>query len=283
MGSIRQALVRSLPRHRQDDFDTHLFGLARDPLSSSDVISADTDVGSLLLHANDLVMTPAISETGCWEADEGAWMRAVLAPGNTALDIGANIGYFTVLMSHQVGETGRVIAVEPEQRNLRLLSYNLWRNCCDNVRVVPAAAWHSRTTLVLRHNAANAGDHQVHPSKTSADDVLVPAVALDDIVSETVVHAIKIDTQGADHEVLAGLEGTLRRNPHAPVLTEFWPDNLIERNVSPTNVLAQYRTLNRPIGLLKSGAAVTIATDEEILAAAQAAEGHWVNVVLGAR
>ena len=275
--------MRSSPRPRHGDFDARLLELARDSLLTADVISVDTDVGSLLLHADDLVMTPAIRDSGCWEADEAAWMRSVLKPGNTALDIGANIGYFTVLLSHAVGQDGHVIAVEPEHRNLRLLSHNLWRNRCDNVRVVPAAAWCARATLALRHNFDNAGDHQVHPSTTNPDDVLVPAVALDDVVLNTEVHAIKIDTQGADHEVIVGLERTLQRNPRAPVLTEFWLDSLIERNVSPTDVLAQYRALKRPIGLLSSGGAVTIATDQEILAAAQAVEGHWVNLVLGAR
>jgi predicted methyltransferase len=62
-----------------------------------------------------LVITPAIQQDGCWEAAEGAWLRATVRRGNTLIDCGANIGYFSVLASQLVGARGSVIAVEPDR------------------------------------------------------------------------------------------------------------------------------------------------------------------------
>ncbi len=73
------------------------------------------------------------------EADEGEWLRGMLAPGQRVVDVGANVGYFTVLMSRLVGPRGSVVAVEPDRDNLRLLRLNLWLNRCHNV-----TDWRSR-------------------------------------------------------------------------------------------------------------------------------------------
>ena len=236
-----------------------------------------TDVGPLLLHADDRVMTPFIREHGRWEPDEAAWLRQVLRPGATMVDVGANVGYFTVLASQAVGERGRVIAIEPESANLRLLKRNVRAHRCRNVQIIRAAAWESSTTLSLRRNPDNAGDHQTHPGEGGEP---VRAIALDDVLDGP-VDVIKVDTQGADHYVIAGLERTLATNPQARLLVEFWLDAMAERSLSGVDVLARYRALGRPIGLLEQPDGH--ATDEQILAAARERPDHWVNLVIRTR
>jgi FkbM family methyltransferase len=270
------------PRSRLAErvLDARVEALGNDPPAAAEVVGAETDVGTLLLHAHDRVMTPLIRQRGLWEPDEGAWLRSVLRPGGTVVDCGANIGYFSVLASKAVGDDGAVLAVEPEAANLRLLRANLWRNRCDNVCVLPAAASDARGLLALRRSATNAGDHQVHRD-AGPDDLLVPCLALDDLLDGLHVNAIKVDTQGADHLVVAGLRRTLAANRHAPALIEFWMDAMAERGISAADVLAGYRSLGRPLGLLGAAGAVTPATDAEILTAAGSAQDHWVNLVLG--
>lgn len=78
---------------------------------------------------------------GNFEPAELDWVRRVLDPGDTALDVGANVGVFTVSMATSVGRSGRVIALEPEPQNLEWLRANVLRNDLDHqVRVVAAAA-----------------------------------------------------------------------------------------------------------------------------------------------
>lgn len=243
-------------------------------------MSVETDVGALLLHAADEVMTPIIAATKTWEAAEGAWLRTVLAAGQTVVDVGANVGYFTVLAAKAVGPSGSVVAVEPERENLRLLRANVWRNGCDNVRIVAAAAAATRGLLALRRSPTNAGDHQVH-DEAGADDALVAAVALDDILAGEPVDVVKIDTQGADHLVVRGLRRTLAARPGAVVMVEFWLDGMDERGIDAGEVLHGYRALGRPIAVLDDDGVAEPATDAAVLHAAEASPGRFLNLVLG--
>ena len=259
--------------------DRRLHELLADPVTGG-VVDAPTDVGPLLLHADDQVITPAIQQDGRWEPSEGAWLRATVRRGDTVIDCGANIGYFSVLASQLVGARGRVIAVEPDRDNLTLLTHNLWRNGCENVRVVPAAAWHERGVLSLHRSPTNTGDHRAFAPDGQA---LVPSVTLSELLAGQRADVVKIDTQGADHHVVEGLADALGRFPGCVTLIEFWLEGMEERELDPRAILARYRAFRRPLGLLGEGGEVTPADDDTILATAAGWEGRWVNLVLGAR
>ncbi len=285
--SMRPVLAREADAQRlverafaEQRLEAQLSALVADPAAAAGSVAAQTDVGLLLLHAGDEVMTPFIAAEGCWEVDEGAWLRSVLRAGDTVVDCGANVGYFSLLASRAVGPSGAVVAVEPDRGNLRLLRANLWRNGADNVWVLAAAAHDHRGLLALRRNATNAGDHQVHDAAQS-DDVLVPCVALDDVLAGVPVHVLKIDTQGTDHHVVAGLRRTLDANPGARALVEFWLEGMGDRAIDPRAVLAGYRALGRDLLVLGAGGVTSAATDEEIMRAAQEAPGLYINLVLG--
>lgn len=262
--------------------DLRLAALSRfRPIPTARAIDVETDVGPMLLHAHDRVMTPFITAHGCWEPDEAAWLKSVLREGAVFVDVGANIGYFSVLGANAVGPDGHVVAVEPDVGNLGLLAGNLWRNGCDNVEVVPAAAWSHRGLLGLRHNDVNTGDHQTHPVSSDDGSAYVPAVALDELLDEIGrIDVIKVDTQGSDHYVLRGLERTLESNPEVVLLVEFWTDSMVERDLSADDILAGYRAVRPSVHLLEAGGTVVEATDAEIMARVASAQDHWVNLVL---
>lgn len=251
--------------------------LAHARIGSRAVITATTDVGPLLLHAHDQVITPAVRRTGVWEPEEGAWLRAVVTPGATVVDCGANIGYFSVMAAQLAGASGRVVAIEPDAANLGLLRANLWLNRCDGVEVVPCAAGRGRGVATLCHSDHNTGDHQVHTSG-AADGVLVPLVSLDELLAGARVDVIKIDVQGFDHEVMAGATAALAASPEAVVLVEFSVATMEERGVDPRAVLRDYRALGRPIGLVDGPDRVS---DDEIMESAARSPGHWANLVFG--
>ena len=87
----------------------------------------ETDVGPLLVHADDAVITPIIRARGTWEEELGDQLRSLLRPGMTAVDVGGNIGYVALLMAAAVGPSGRVVAVEPDPRNAHVLRLNAER------------------------------------------------------------------------------------------------------------------------------------------------------------
>lgn len=203
-------------------------------------MEAETVAGPLLLPRHDHVITPTLLTHGAWEPELTSYLRAVLRPGHTFVDVGAHVGYFSILASRCVGPGGTVIALEPEARNLDLLRRNLARNGCSNVDVFPVAACAVSGWMSLALDEHNRGAHRLVPA--GEGEQAVRCVALDDLAPET-VDVIKIDAQGYDHEVLAGAHRTLAANPRMVVVAELSPLELPQRAVDPAVVLAGYEAL----------------------------------------
>ena len=128
------------------------------------VVESGTDVGSIWLERDAELMTPSILELGRWADELTALMRVALRPGMTFVDVGANIGYFSVLGSTLVGPEGRVLCVEADPANVAILRANLWKNNCQNAQVLPVAAWESETELSLVPNQAGGAGTAVDPA-----------------------------------------------------------------------------------------------------------------------
>ncbi len=132
-------------------------------------------------------------------------LERYLRPGDTAWDVGAFIGYHTLLMSRRVGP-GRVLALEPDPRNAERLRRNLSLNGVANVEVLPIAAG-------TRTDRASLELHPTHPSQTRVRPTGEPAcevIPLDDLLGRSPLPAlVKVDVEGAEAEVLAGASEVL--------------------------------------------------------------------------
>jgi len=136
-------------------------------------------------------------------------LSTLINPGDNILDIGANIGYFTVKFAKWVSSGGRVIAIEPEPANIKTLKMVLARNGLRNVDVIKAAAAEKDGSLFLSLNPLNPADHRLGES-----GIVIQAITIDSLLQETgwpVVSFIKIDVQGAELRVLAGAKETISR------------------------------------------------------------------------
>lgn len=212
------------------------------------VEEVESDVGPLLVHADDTVITPIIRAHGTWEREVGDQLRAVLRPGMTAVDVGGNIGYVALLMAEAVGSRGRVFAVEPDPRNAEVLRRNAARTRGAPIEVIEAAAWSEPGELQLQLHDSNTGDHRIGIAGAERETVTVKAVRLDDALPPE-VDLMLLDTQASEHVALRGARRLLDRS--RPVLfVEFWPQGLRETETDPVSVLDGYRAL----GLRASGA-----------------------------
>lgn len=133
----------------------------------------------------------------------------IVRPGDTVLDIGANIGIVTLLLSTLVGKSGKVHAFEPNPELQKLLIKTLYHNEVYNVCLHPIALGAEQGVLELRIPRANAGAASLIRNKGVVDcDVLeVPVRRLCDIVCEKCIKAIrliKIDVEGFEYQVLKG-------------------------------------------------------------------------------
>jgi FkbM family methyltransferase len=138
-----------------------------------------------------------------FEPCETRLLRRLLGTGDTFIDVGAHIGWFTTVAARSVGAVGQVIACEPYPSNAALLKNNLVRNNCKNVRVVEAAIGSHRGTITL----ATAGDSGSVTALGWARDgrAEVSIVMLNDVAADlATITLVKIDVEGWIAHVLSG-------------------------------------------------------------------------------
>jgi FkbM family methyltransferase len=222
-----------------------------------------------------------LSVTREFEPSETRFFREQLRPGQVVIDVGANIGYFTLLFARQVGPTGHVYAIEPEPRNFALLQQNIALNGFRNVTALQRAAWHEPSTLTLYLNEENRGDHRAYRSEESRAGVTIEAGPLDQLLGDLPrpVDLVKIDIQGSEYNAIRGMAGILARSPRVQVLTEFWPGGLRRCGSDPRGYLALLETLGFEFYTLHDTATVERASVHEILSLSDLAGDGFTNVL----
>jgi len=143
---------------------------------------------------------------GQWEPNLTAFLKRRLGPGDTFIDVGANIGYFSLLASSIVGVTGNVVAIEASPSIFQQLGENVLRNLATNIRAVNVAASDKYGEVDLyRGIDGNQGSTTLSPALGTSREARVLAVPFDQILigSElTSARVIKIDIEGAELPVL---------------------------------------------------------------------------------
>lgn len=205
----------------------------------------DVSVGrwTFRIDVRDHVISSRLYLDEGFETELQRIMRTADLAGGVCVDIGANIGLHTLLLSELVGGEGRVIAFEPEERNYRLLTQNIRRNRALNIEAHRYAVGAERGTVRLALNDVNFGDHRVAPA-TAPGAQEVPLVTLDGhlaTVPDGAIKLIKLDVQGYECHVLKGASETLLRNPDALVLIEVYPSALTTAGCSAIELMERLR------------------------------------------
>jgi FkbM family methyltransferase len=172
----------------------------------------------------------------CYEQEVAQVMLRVLRPGDVAIDVGANAGFFTVLMSKLVGPEGRVLAFEPGRNTLPALKRSLALNTpfTDNVGVIEKPLWNCVEVRTFYHSADGSGGNALWDpglwgensrTRECPDSFEVETTALDKVYGlNQPVRLIKIDTEGAEQNILEGADRLLC-SAYAPpfIIVEFNP------------------------------------------------------------
>ena len=201
---------------------------------------ARTRYGFRIAGDQSLIMPRCIYWFGEWEPPLSDWIRRALRPGDVFVDVGANFGWFTLLAARAVAPGGSVVAVEASPDTARRLEEALALNHVDNVRVVQAAAAAHEGTLPIYRAVWNDAEDSTVPAagKQPAGEVRagpLPALLTDDELRRARV--IKIDVEGAELDVLRGLQpalGALRRD--AEIAVETHPDKLAAQGASESDL-----------------------------------------------
>jgi FkbM family methyltransferase len=165
--------------------------------------------------------------------------------GNTVVDVGANIGYYTLLAAKLTGNMGHVYSFEPDPTNFRVMLNNVALNGYHNVMPFQKAVSNKIATVKLYLSKTDVGahtlreqhDHFQFTQKQAGDYVEVDSVVLDDILHNETVDVIKMDCEGSELAVLLGMHNIISRNPNIKMFIEFYPSALEEMGYSPRGLL----------------------------------------------
>lgn len=211
----------------------------------------ELDGVKLWVDPSDLAVSTHLINHGTYEAHVVAAMRTLVSPGMHVADVGANVGYHSILLSRLVGSQGQVTAVEANSENLRMIIASLAANGIDNVKLVPLAfdeqwGW----SFFTAHVGTNGGMiREEAVNFVEGAGWIVPTAPLDDVLTRP-VHFIKIDVEGAEGRVLAGASDTLRLD-RPVVITEFSVD-MLQRvsGMQPLDYLRRFEQLDYEIHIL---------------------------------
>jgi FkbM family methyltransferase len=201
----------------------------------------------LRIDLRDYYIGQSLYLYGEYEAEGQRLMKYMNLNGSVCLDIGANLGIYTLAMSDLVGKSGRVLSFEPEKHNFKLLQHNLNTNGTSNVNALQTAMGECEGVGRLAVASHNLGDHQVLREDSSNQPIQeVPITTVDAItqdLSDGVIKFIKIDVQGYETYVIRGMITTLKRNPDAILLIEISPAALKKKGSSVTELLTHFHEL----------------------------------------
>jgi FkbM family methyltransferase len=199
------------------------------------VLVALSGGGQLLVPTSDLSLSPTIALRGEYEPHYTAFLRDELKRGSTFVDVGANIGLFTVIAGHLVGPTGRVVSYECGPQALALLERNVGLNWLDDrVEVVPRAASDAVGTNTLTVPVGHFGLGSLKTPRLSSASSLSETVEVqterlaDRLSGFGFIDLIKVDVEGAELEVLKGAWPLFQSRSVGMVSIEFRSDLLDE-------------------------------------------------------
>lgn len=173
-----------------------------------------------------------------------AWaIEKYLKPDNTMIDVGANIGFFTLLGNHIVGPHGKVYSLEPNPDIYELMKSSVQINAFRPRSIrLNMAAFNKEGTLELTWSSSKHGGGRLRTSekiKLDEKSAEVKLQRLDDLVKEEdlPVDLIKIDTEGSELYVLQGAEKIIENSPNCVIITEWNPNFLRGRGSSVSEAI----------------------------------------------
>ncbi|MFQ5977033.1 MAG: FkbM family methyltransferase [Candidatus Heimdallarchaeota archaeon] len=187
-----------------------------------------------------------LSYWGVHEPFETEVIRQIVKKGDMVIDIGAHIGYYTLILAKLVGEKGKVLAFEPDPCNFSLLKKNVEINDFHNVILEQKAISNKTGKIQLFMSEVHSAMHRIYKSSIFKDfhlSIEIEAIRLDDYFNsnERKIDFIKIDVEGAELSVLQGMESILQKNDQMKLMIEYAPLSFVDFGFKPIKLLELLR------------------------------------------
>lgn len=212
----------------------------------------------MLLPSDDISLTPHLMLDGNWEQ----WVTDVflrsIKPGMIVVDVGANVGYYTLLGARATGPTGRVLAFEPEPRNLRYLRHNVELAGAHWVTISSKGLWNqSGSSELYIRSEDQCGGHSMIGGGDGRK-VIIETITLDEFLRDNLrVDVIKMDAERAEPFIIEGMTNVIAANPNLKILMEFSPDMVRDAGRDPQEYLRSLRELRLDIKFINHDATLS--------------------------
>lgn len=209
------------------------------------------DGSTFYLHPNDNYLTQSIVRNGEYEPTETQLVRQILKEGDVFIDVGANIGWYTIHASKLVGSRGHIFAFEPEPTNLQLLRKNIEVNGLGNVTVDERGLSNAAGSFKLFLEKDNLGMHSLVMEHGGQRYINVNTIRFDDYWGDRgEIKLVKIDTEGAEGMILDGMSETLKKQKNLELIFEFAPYRLVKSGYDPDKLLSDLYKLGYKASLI---------------------------------
>ena len=176
--------------------------------------------GIKMYVGNDYNISRSLLVKGTYEPEETKIFKENIEEGMIVIDIGANIGYYTLIASKLVGDKGKVYAFEPDIRSYNLLVKNIKINKCNNVIPILKAVSNKsgNSTLFINNLEATSSSLSKENCRNRTNSIKVKTVTLDESFGK--IDIIKMDVEGAERIIIEGGKRVLKNN-NLKILMEF--------------------------------------------------------------
>jgi FkbM family methyltransferase len=202
-------------------------------------------VANYFIHINPEdsdVISPSIGVDAWYEPEETELLKKIVKKGAVVVDVGANVGWYTLLSAHIVGKNGRVIAFEPEPSSFSLLTQSIRRNNFTNIQAFDKCVSNTEGPRKLYLTVGNLGGHSI-VRKIGQHSIDVTAVTLDKFLPSldiTHIDLLKIDAEGAESEVIEGAHQYLSNSKVKNIFLEWNADSWTNREKLLQTILSKY-------------------------------------------
>jgi len=203
------------------------------------------DEGRIALNQKDVAVSGMLA-LGAFEPYQISLFRQLIKPEMVVIDIGANIGLYTVIAGRKVGEKGKVFSFEPEQRNFDFLNNNIRINNLSNIYSSKVAISNEKSTKELFLFSENTGSYSLVDNRKTNVSVSVQTDTLDSILNShsiKQVDIIKMDIEGAEYLAFEGMTNTINSSKKLTMMIEFFPNAIRRFNKNPHDFLTRISSL----------------------------------------
>lgn len=202
------------------------------PVNVGRSLLVQTPIGFMVIPSRDVAQIAYLSGQEIPESGTLRLLHHFLKPGDTFVDVGANLGLFSLTGGRQVAPNGSVIAIEPTPETVESLKSTILINGLAEIVEVHALAAGEHAATGKLYVAATSSWNTMIPSRTSQEAIDVKILPLDDIVGTRSVDVVKIDAEGWEIPIVAGMHRMLTRCPDIVIFLEFGISHLKASGVS---------------------------------------------------